>query len=418
MTLALLSIGTEITRGELVDTNSQWLAEALTDRGHEVTEMATVDDHTPRIVEALSRLAEFHQAIVCTGGLGPTTDDLTTSAAAALLGVPLVRHADSLELIRARFAAHGRSVTPSDEKQADFPEGALVLPNDRGTAPGFSAAIGKSRAFFLPGVPHEMRAMFEAEVLPRLPEPSKRIAAVRLRTFGLPESEVNDRLRGVEDELDVLIGYRASFPEIEVKVLSSRDSAVEAEGAARTAADEVKRRLGEKIVYGEGAKASLPQTVGSLLAERGLTLGLAESCTGGLVSESITAVPGASAYYRGGICSYANEVKQNLLGVPRETLERSGAVSEETARAMAEGARRALGVDVALAITGIAGPSGGTEEKPVGLVHWAVATAERTVAKHRVFPARRWQVQKLAAWAGLASIRLELLGLLTGEPEF
>lgn len=411
MTVAVVSIGTEITRGELVDTNSQWLADRLTELGHRVVEMATVDDDPGRIGATVQRLSGAHDVIVATGGLGPTTDDLTASAVAQLLGLPLERNEVALRDVRQRLAARGRELTPSNAKQANLPAGSEVLPNRIGTAPGFAVTVGSARAFFLPGVPAEMSTMFDEEVVPRLPRPHGHRCAVRLRCFGLPESEVNDQLAGIESQHRVVLGYRAAFPEIEIKVLAEGETAEETHARCRAAADAVKARLGPKYLYGEG-DVSLASAVGELLRDSGWTLGLAESCTGGLVSELITRIPGSSAYFLGGVCSYANSAKCHLLGVGADTLGDYGAVSEPVARQMAEGTRRMLECDVALAITGIAGPGGGTPEKPVGTVHWAVATPRGTRHWHRVFPGNRDRVRWLAAYSGLACLRAELLELL------
>lgn len=412
MTCAIVSIGTEITRGELVDTNSQWLAERLLELGHDVVEMATVDDDEQRIGATLLRLAAHHRVLVCTGGLGPTTDDLTARAVADVLGSPLVRDEASLHVIRERLLARGRTLSDSNAKQADFPDGAAVLPNRRGTAPGFAVTIDGAvgaRAFFMPGVPLEMKEMFNEHVVLQLPAVQGVRRALRLRCFGLPEAEINDRLAGLEEKHGVTLGYRASFPEIEVKVLVAGAEERDTEARCRAAADEVIERIGKRVVYGEG-DVTLAGAVGELLEQLGWRLALAESCTGGLVSQLITNVPGSSAYYVGGVCCYSNEVKVGTLGVGADTLGDHGAVSEAVARQMAEGACKALGADVALSITGIAGPTGGSADKPVGLVHWAVTTPRGTTARHMVFPGTRQQVQRLAAFAGLATVRDQLVG--------
>lgn len=410
MTVAILCLGTELTRGELVNTNAAWLAETLTLLGFEVTAIETTDDHRSRIERVLRRLGAEHELVVCTGGLGPTTDDLTTESVAATLGVPLERDPDSYEAIRRRMERFGRTMAASNAKQADFPRGATILPNSTGTAPGFGVEIGGALAFFLPGVPREMKAMFNEHVAARLSRLAKAgVHQIRLKTYGMAESTVNDRLEGVEAAYGVTLGYRAHFPEIEVKVQARGTDAQETDARARSAADEVRERLGIDIVYGEG-DAALPEEVGKLLVERGLMLGLAESCTGGLVAELVTERSGASAFFAGGIVSYSNELKERLLGVPRPLLEEHGAVSAPVARAMAEGALGALGANVTLALTGVAGPTGGTAEKPVGLVHYAVATRERTVDEKRLFPGTRRQVQLVAAFAGLSLVRKILLG--------
>lgn len=407
MTAAVLCIGTELTRGELVNTNASWLAEALTTAGLEVTSVDCVDDDRARIEACLRRLAAEHALIVCTGGLGPTTDDITTECAARVAGVELVRDAASLRAIEERFARFQRTMAPSNAKQADFPAGARVLPNAHGTAPGFRVELGGCAAYFMPGVPSEMKAMFEARIAPDLgalvTEPRHQIV---LRTFGSPESEVNDLLAGVEHHFGVVIGYRATLPEIEVKVLARGSSRDDATSLARRAADEVRARLGDRV-YAEGF-GSLPDSVGALLAERGKTLAIAESCTGGLAAELMTRLPGASRYFLGGVVAYDNRVKVGLLGVPAELIAAHGAVSSEVALAMAEGARARLGADFGLAFTGIAGPDGGSAQKPVGLVHWALAGAAGSEQRDRVFVGDRQAVRRRAVFAGLDLLRRAL----------
>ena len=403
MTVAVLSLGTELVRGELVNTNAPWLAEALSAKGFEVSELACVGDHKSQVVATLERLAQSNQVIVCTGGLGPTTDDLTAQAVAELLRVPLELDMRSLERIRERFARAGREMAKSNEKQAWFPRGAEILDNAEGTAPGFAMPIGASSAFFMPGVPHEMRAMFRASVEPRLRHGSAGyLHQVRLNTFGLPESAVNDKLAGLESEFGVELGYRAHFPEIQVKVLARAEGRAQAVALAERAGAEVKRRLGD-VVFSTG-ELSLAQAVGELLERRALLLGLAESCTGGLVSQLITSHPGASKYFSGAVVSYANQVKQVVLGVPISLLESHGAVSQPVAEAMARGACQSLGASLGLALTGIAGPAGGSAEKPVGLVHTALWDGQVVHHDRRIHPGNRQQIQRRAAYAGLMLI--------------
>jgi nicotinamide-nucleotide amidase len=406
MTCAILSIGTEITRGELVNTNAAWLAASLVDMGFEVIEHATVADDEPHLVATLARLAKSARVIVSTGGLGPTTDDLTTAAVAKALGVTLERDAGSLDHLRRRFERLGRTMSPSNEKQADFPTGATILANPIGTAPGFETTFPSgARAFFMPGVPREMKQMFEEQVTPRIralsPNDSHQI---RLRTFGMPESVVGEKLAGIEGSLSgVTIGYRAHFPEIEVKVLARAKDKPEAHDLATRAAAEVRARLAD-VLYGEG-EDTFPGVVGRALRTRGWTLAIAESCTGGLIGHLLTREAGASDYLLLHAVTYANSAKQQVLGVDEDALRGHGAVSAEVASRMAEGARRVSGADLALAVTGIAGPTGGTESKPVGLVYLAVATSKGTVVKERTFPyADRNMIQTVAAYAGLALV--------------
>lgn len=405
MSAAILSIGTELTRGELANSNASWLAEQLTELGFEVDEEVTVADEVSRIVETLRRLAQRNAVLVATGGLGPTTDDLTAQAVAAAAGVSLVRDERSLEAIKRRFAAAGREMSPSNVKQAELPEGATVLENAVGTAPGFAVTLGACRCFFFPGVPHEMQRMFDDHVQPVLaPLVDRRSHQVRLRTFGLPESRVGELLEGLEGaNVGVTLGYRASFPEIEVKVLARSNSAAEAEEMASRVVREVRERLGD-FVYGEGDD-SYPAFVGRTLRDRGLTVALAESCTGGMVGSLLTDVPGSSDYLLLDAVTYSNASKTSVLGVSSELLRGYGAVSAECAAAMADGARRVAGSDIAVAVTGIAGPGGATEAKPVGTVWIGLARRGReTVTEHYRLFGDRGRIRKLAAHQALRTI--------------
>jgi nicotinamide-nucleotide amidase len=406
MTCAVLSIGTELTRGELINSNAAWLASELTSLGFEVVEHAVVDDHVERILEALNRLSGHVRVVVSTGGLGPTSDDLTARAVAATLGVGLMRDEVSLEAIRRRFEKAGRTMSPSNEKQADFPEGAEVLPNPAGTAPGFSVRLGDCTLFFLPGVPREMEIMFEQQVAPRIralaPDDSYQ---TRLRTFGLPESVVGERLAGVEPAYPgITLGYRAHFPEIEVKVLARADSRAAARHLCEEATREVKSRLGSSN-YGEGDD-TFAGVVGRALRMRGWTLAIAESCTGGLVGHLLTREPGASDFLLLDAVTYANSAKARVLGVDEETIRWHGAVSPEVAEAMARGAKRVAGADIALSLTGVAGPSGGTDSKPVGTVYIAIARADGGIdVQLRSLSGGRERIQVLAAYEALQAVR-------------
>lgn len=404
MTAAVLCIGTELTRGELVDTNGPWIASKLTELGYRVVCVESVPDDEAEIVAALRRLSDRVSVLVCTGGLGPTTDDLTASAVARAMGVQLARHEPSLEAIQRRIERAGRTMSASNAKQADLPDGAQALPNGAGTAPGFAVFIGNCRAYFAPGVPRELEHLWEAHIAPRLQSVAVITShQVRLRTFGLPESVVGEKLAGLEEQHPGLtLGYRATFPEVEVKVHVAASSQNDARHAALVAAEEVRARLGT-AVYGEGGD-TFPLAVGRALRSRAWRLAVAESCTGGLIGHLLTRAP-ASDFFVGGAMVYANSAKTRILGVNEETLRAHGAVSGEVARAMAEGIRRGAEADVALAVTGIAGPTGGSPEKPVGLVYWAVAHPGGTSVTSRVLGGDRGQIQKLAAYVGLSLVR-------------
>lgn len=413
MTAAVFSIGTELTRGELVNTNACWLAEQLTAVGFDVVQHDTVDDEKLRIVEAIRRLATAAQVVVCTGGLGPTSDDLTTEAVADAMGVVLVRDDASLEAIKRRFASFNREMSPSNAKQADFPKGATVMPNAQGTAPGFHVRFGEARCFFMPGVPSEMKPMFKDHVLPAVADLAVRNSfQVHLRTFGLTESRVGEKLRDLEErEPSITLGYRAHFPEIEVKVLARGESAAAAETTARRVADEVRVRLGD-AVFG-GREDSFASVVGQTLRAQGKTLALAESCTGGMIGAMLTDVPGSSDYVLFDAVTYSNAAKENVLGVSSDTLRAHGAVSVEVASEMAEGALRVGGSDIAVAVTGIAGPGGATPDKPVGTVCFAVAQKGGDTVMHtRRLPGDRDRVRKLASYIALHFVAR----VATGKP--
>ncbi len=411
MTAAVLSIGTELTRGELVNTNATWLGEELTTLGFEVTEQATVDDDLERIVTVIRRFSENHRIVIATGGLGPTSDDLTTEAAARAAGVGLVRDESVVEGIRQKFQAFGRVMPDSNAKQGDFPEGADVLPNMMGTAPGFAMTLGRARLFFVPGVPREMKHIFHDSILAEIaPLAERRTHQVHIRTFGMTESGVAQALRHLEkDHEGLTLGYRAHFPEIEVKVHVRAESSQAAEEQAEAIAAEAREILGH-AVFG-GRSDSFAEVVGSALRDKGKTLAVAESCTGGQVGEMLTRIPGASDYLLLDAVVYSNLAKERVLGVNEEVLRAHGAVSSETAAAMAEGALRVAGADIAVSITGIAGPGGGTEDKPVGTVWFGVARAgEPTVTRHRKLPWERARVQTLSAYIALELVRRSVLG--------
>ncbi len=410
MSAAVLSIGTEITRGEIVNTNASWLSSELTTAGFTVGTVEAIPDEVEVIVDALRRLAAAHRIVIATGGLGPTTDDLTALAAAQAAGVQLARDESTLLAIRRRLEARGMAMNPSNEKQADVPAGAEILPNPLGTAPGFALPIGGATAFFMPGVPKEMKGMFADMVLPRIRSSASNNAHQNvLHVYGMRESAIGEALAGVEAKYPGLtLGYRVHFPECDVKVHVRAATQATARDIAQRATEDVKALLGD-VVYGEGDDA-FPDLVGRAVRNRGYRLALAESCTGGLVSHLLTTYP-ASDYLMGGAVTYANSAKTRMVNVQEDTLRGHGAVSAEVAAEMAEGVRRLCDCEVGLGITGIAGPTGGTATKPVGLVYWAVSSPAGTVVKDRIFPGDRDEVRRAAAYAGLDLVRRVALGL-------
>jgi nicotinamide-nucleotide amidase len=411
MTVGILSVGTEVTRGEIVDTNSAYLAAALTDAGFDVGGGSAVSDDVEKIAATLKRMAAEHQVIVVTGGLGPTTDDLTARAAALAAGVKQTRDESALLAIRRRVEARGRTLTPHHEKQADLPEGSEQLSNSEGTAPGFALRIGDATAYFMPGVPREMKRMFQDQVLPRIgPSASRKTHVVRLRTFGMPESVAAELLADIEARFPgVTVGYRLHVPELDIKISARADSYDAARTLATECAALTSKVLGD-VVYGEGDD-DLPLITSRSLRSRGLRLALAESCTGGLIAQMLTSYPGASDFLIGGAVVYANSAKTRLLSVAEDTLRGHGAVSAEVAAEMAQGVRRVCEVDVGLSVTGIAGPGGGSTHKPVGLVYWAVAHPGGVVVRERVFQGDRNDIQHQAAYSALDLLRRVVSGL-------
>jgi nicotinamide-nucleotide amidase len=414
MKAAVLSIGTELTRGELVDTNAGALADRLTALGFEIVRMQTVDDDVGRIVSVLRELASKVSVVVATGGLGPTSDDLTAAAVAEAFGAPLERDEASLAHIKRLFASFNREMPTNNEKQADFPRGSTILPNAMGTAPGFAIERDGTSFFFMPGVPREMEVIFEDSVVRALGPKARPVGyQVRLRTFGLTESELATKVQALDAEsMNVTLGYRASFPEIELKIWARGDDPRDCEDRARLVAGRAREILGE-AVYGDDT-TSFAAAVGESLRRRRLTLAVAESCTGGLVCSMLTDIAGSSDFLLGGAVVYSNLSKTELLGVSPEILRAHGAVSAETAHAMAEGARAAVDADLSVAITGIAGPGGGSDDKPVGTVHFGLARrGQKTVSIHRKLRGDRERIRTLAAYVALRMVKRAAEG---GDP--
>jgi nicotinamide-nucleotide amidase len=407
----VLTIGDELLRGEIVDSNKAFLSDRLLSLDVQTHWHASVRDDPADMTDAFRRAAERADVVLVSGGLGPTRDDLTSAVLAESFGKELLRDEEAFEGIRAFFRAVGREMTPNNATQADFPEGAEVLANPIGTAPGFMLPVAGTVFFCLPGVPREMMRMVDEQVLPRLGQRTGGGQVVRarlLRTFGTGESMLDDQLEDIAASDDVALGFRTAFPDNYLRPVARAATAEEAEAKLDRVCAQIRERLGV-IIYGEGEE-TLPAVVGRLLREKGETLAVAESCTGGLIAESVTEVAGASECFRGGIVAYANEAKQALLGVPEAVLAQHGAVSEQTARAMAEGVRERFGSSYGLATTGISGPGGGSEEKPVGLVYLALAQAGGTHVEHFVFPLDRQRHRQLTSHAALDWVRRAVLG--------
>jgi competence/damage-inducible protein CinA-like protein len=409
--VAILSTGDELTTGRIVDTNANWIEDKLFELGIEVVAVLTVGDHPDKLAWAWSQALGQADVVISTGGIGPTADDLTNEVLAGVLGVPLVEDPASAERIRQLFAALGREMPLNNLKQALMPEGATIVFNGMGTAPGYRVEHDGRHCVVLPGVPREMKPMMEETVLPWLRSlrgPDQVYLARTFQTFGLTESGLDEMVAGAVDPSEGRVSFRASFPEVSLRVVvhgTEQDAARRLEVLAAR----IRERIGD-FVYGEGS-VHMEEVAGRLLREHGLTLALAESCTGGLVGHRITNVPGSSAYLRGGVVAYANEAKQALLGVRPETLAAHGAVSEETAAEMATGVRKTFGTSLGLSITGIAGPDGGSAEKPVGTVCFGLATDQGVVTRrYQLWGTRDW-VKLLASQVALDWVRRHALGI-------
>ena len=404
----ILGIGDELITGQVVDSNSAFLSSRLAERGIETIAHWTIGDDRAAIADVFDRAAQAADVVIATGGLGPTPDDLTRDGLADAMGVELVRDETSLAQIEAFFQERGLTASDVNRRQALCPAGAEPLANTMGTAPGVAATLHQARVFVLPGVPHEMRNMFAQHAEPRLTGAGVTVSRV-IHTFGMGESDVGKALADLMVLPDVRVGTTVAAGVISVRIRFVTDDRAAAEARVAAVADDVKQRLGS-IVVGEG-EATLPVVVGDLLRANGQHVATAESCTGGMIGQLLTSVSGSSDIYLGGVVAYANEIKQAMLDVPAELLAAHGAVSEPVAAALAEGCRRRLGADWAVATTGIAGPTGGTADKPVGLVFTAVAGPDGTKVSRHLITGTRQIVRLRAARATLNELRLRLMGL-------
>jgi nicotinamide-nucleotide amidase len=407
LAVEILATGDELLTGQLVDTNSPWLMDRLWDLGLMVRRKTLVGDDRLDLVAAIRETTARADLVVMSGGMGPTEDDLTSESVAALLSVPLELHEPSLRAIEERFRYFGRAMTPNNSKQARFPRGAEVIANRFGTAPGFSARVGRAELVCLPGVPLEFKGLCDEWVLPRLRARLGQVpTAGQVKLFGIGESHADHLMRPVMDDpanAGVRFGYRAHWPEVHVKwMVPGPEAALRAERIRL----QVRGVFGDQV-FGEG-REELAQVVVDRLAARGERVALAESCTGGLLAELVTDVPGASAVLDLGVVAYANGIKERLLGVDPALLAAHGAVSEAVARAMAEGVRRAASATWGLGVTGIAGPAGGTPEKPVGTVHLALAGPAGTLAVARLYRGDRARIRRQAAFEALNLLRLAM----------
>ncbi len=378
--------------------------------GLRIARHATIgDDRAVIRASSLQESAAGADVILLSGGLGPTADDVTRDALADFAGVPLVEDQAVLERLAARYARIGRAFTGVARRQALLPEGVEQLPNPVGLAPGLWVEREGRAVAALPGVPAEFQAIFRESILPRLRAMAGTAVtrSVTLRTMGVPEAEIADRIAALEiDWTGIQLAYLPHPGGVDLRLVATGESTIEARLAELEAV--LAKRFGPDL-YSRG-EVTIEEVVGDMLRARGLTLAVAESCTGGMLGARLTRVPGSSDYFRGGIIAYANHAKEELLGVPAALIAAKGAVSEEVALAMASGARAKLGAEIALSVTGIAGPGGGSEEKPVGLVYLALVRDAQEVSRRLFLPASRELIRERSTLFALDLLRRELEG--------
>jgi nicotinamide-nucleotide amidase len=412
MSAEVLCIGTELLLGNITNGNARWLAEQLAAQGITHLRQEVVGDNRERVIAAVRAAAGRCRVLITTGGLGPTPDDLTTEAIAAAFETPLVEHPAVWADIQAKLSARGRPIVASNRKQALLPEGAQVLPNATGSAPGmiWSPVPGFTVLTF-PGVPSELQAMWRATAVPWLAQAglAQGVFASRLlRFWGVGESNLAEQMADLLDGTNPTVAPYAGAGEVKLRLTARADSPAAADALLAPLEAEIRRRTGT-LCYGVDDD-SLASVVLAALRRRGESVAVAESCTGGGLGAALAAVPGASDVFVGGVIAYANSVKQALLGVPAALLEQHGAVSDPVAVAMAEGARRATGATWGIAVTGIAGPGGGSEAKPVGLVHIAIAgpgVSSSEAVRFGSTRGRTW-IQTLTCGEALNRLRLQL----------
>ena len=408
MNAVVVAVGSELLGPGRRDTNGEWLIGRLFDLGIETSWRATTGDDAPRIARVVRAALDDAGVVLLTGGLGPTEDDRTREAVALALDAPMTRDSAMVDRIAALFASRGRVAGPRQARQADRPSGMTWIDNPLGSAPGLVLERDSGLLAALPGIPAEMKAMFDASVAPRLTARSRgALAKTTLRIAGRPESYVDDLVRDLYGSEGTATTILASSGSVELVLTARGTDAAEARARCGALAGAMRARLGIDV-YGVDDE-SLAVVVSRLLVARGATVALAESCTGGLLGAALTDVPGASAWFRGGLLCYANDLKTSLAGVPDELLEAHGAVSEPVARALAAGARRVCSASFGLGITGVAGPDGGTADKPVGTVHVALADDGEGRAVKLDWPGDRSLIRRRAVTVALDLLRRRLL---------
>jgi nicotinamide-nucleotide amidase len=409
----IITIGDEILTGHTIDTNAAWLAAELTAGGISVVFQTSVGDDIDAMETAFRQAQKRAQVVIATGGLGPTDDDITKRAIVRVFKRNLIYHEDILEDLKARYAARGLVMPAVNQNQALLPQGARLFSNKFGSAVGICIAEHGHHFIALPGVPREMKQIMTDEVLPYLRslEGGQTIAVIKLRTTGIIESKLAELIQpGLKIESGIRLGYLPNFSGVDLRILATGASQTEADEKAGTLAERIEAQCA-RYIYGRNDD-TLEGVIGRLLEQRKMSLAVAESCTGGELGMLITSVPGSSTYFLGGVQAYGNSVKEQLLGVPLELLQSHGAVSEDCAVAMAQGVRKLLSSMYALSVTGIAGPDGGSDEKPVGTTWIGLAGPNGAYARHFRFGVERQVNRTRATAAALELLRRDLLGIL------
>ena len=408
MKAQLLVIGEELLAGDIVDKNTAYLSIELAALGIEVREARIIGDVQSEIVEALNYAVGKSELVITTGGLGPTEDDLTRDAICKLAAVEPVLNKESEERLAKYYKSRGRPFNPGSKRQVYFPAGAEVIQNPVGTADAFITRVNDVPIITLPGVPREIKGIYDVHLKDWLKTNFRVSTPVNksfLTVFGLSESHVGGVIEGCKLPKEVKVGYRPRFPEVYLK-FSATNSGLLADAVKR-----VREAIGEEFIVASSKDASLKNSIGEIIKESGKSVAFAESCTGGRVADYLVNNEGASEYFLSSIVTYSNASKEKLLGVPKELLETYGAVSKEVALAMAKGARERTGADIAVSITGIAGPNGGSKEKPIGTVCFAISTKSGEQAVKDMSPFGRNFFRTYCAFRALDLVRREVLGL-------
>lgn len=412
MKAEILAVGTEILLGDIVNTNAHYLSQRLANLGISVYYQTVVGDNEERLLKAYELAFKRADLVIATGGLGPTKDDLTKEIGAKYFGKAMYLHVESYKHIKEFFDRLNRPISEGNKKQAIMPEGALILPNPNGTAPGCIIEEGSKVLVMLPGPPKEMEPMFEASVVPYLDKFSDGVIVSKVvRVVGLGESAMAEKVLDlIENQTNPTVAPYAKDNESILRITAKGNTIKDAEALIMPIEEEIRKRIGEDI-YAEG-ETSLSEVVGEMLVRSNLTIGTAESCTGGLLSGTLINYPGISSVFLEGVVTYSNEAKIKRLGVKAETLESFGAVSEETAAEMAEGIARAAGTDIGISVTGVAGPGGGTLEKPVGLIYIGLYFKGKVKVKKLSCNGDRQKVRNKTVVAALDLLRREILNYI------